>query len=121
MKARNYLGKYLQPETGRILVVIISVIFYVFLFLLSPLLFSFIIDNLLQEIPISDPFTLWWSDLLGGAAYLRENLWIGFLLIILLNVFIAVFNYFNQMFIFCIITITCDHQRITGKFGIFTE
>ena len=93
MKAREYLGKYLKPEAGRIFLIIISVTIYVVSLLLSPLIFSFIIDNLIKLLPIKDMFVQKIADALGGVQYLRNHLWIGFAAIVLINIVNAFFNF----------------------------
>ena len=93
MKATDYLKRYIRPQFKKIAIIVSSVIIYVFLTLLSPLIFSFIIDHLLKELPLENPLVLWLSDLLGGVQYLRHNLWIGFIIIMVISVFIAYFTF----------------------------
>ncbi len=57
-------------------------VFAVFLNLLSPLVFSYFIDYVIDLKPIENPLTAAVFDLLGGTAYLRQHLWIGGLLVI---------------------------------------
>lgn len=93
MNGPAFLKHYLKGYLPQLFIIVFCVIFYVVLMLLSPLIFRFIIDHLIQQLPISNPFLLWCTDLLGGVEYLRNNLWVGFLVIIFLNVFIGIFNF----------------------------
>lgn len=93
MNAKQYLKNYIKPHIGRILVIVISVTIAGVLALLSPLVFSVIIDNLLKLLPITNQFTQKIIDLFGGVQYLRNNLWIGFIVIIVISIFAALLNF----------------------------
>ena len=69
---------------------IILVCVYAFLNLCSPLLFSFMIDNVIHAQPANNPVLAWLLDHLGGAAYLQRNLWIGAAAILAINALICV-------------------------------
>lgn len=66
---------------------------YVLLGLLSPLVFSYIIDNVIDLQPITSPVTQYFSDLLGGPMYIREHLWVGSLVLLGISVLYAGFMF----------------------------
>ncbi|MEG0094646.1 MAG: ABC transporter ATP-binding protein, partial [Erysipelotrichaceae bacterium] len=53
-----------------------------FLLLLAPLILSCFIDNIIQGIPFENAIMTSLIEKMGGISYLRQNLWIGSLLII---------------------------------------
>lgn len=58
---------------------------YVLLNLFSPLLFRFLIDNVVDGQRITDAAWLWFADRLGGVECIRENLWIGTIVLVTMN------------------------------------
>ncbi len=93
MSGASFIKHYLKDFKKQLIIIIISVFVYVALTLISPLIFSFVIDHLILLEPIVDPITKSVTNYLGGVDYLRDNLWIGFMAIIGINVFIGIFNF----------------------------
>lgn len=69
---------------------IVLVCVYAFLNLCSPLLFSFMIDNVIHQQPAANPVLAWLLESLGGAQYLQRNLWMGAAAILAINALICV-------------------------------
>ena len=68
---------------------ILATIFAAFLNLVSPLIFSFFIDNVIDGQPVSGGLMTLLVKLAGGTDYLRRNLWIGGILIVLVYLLFA--------------------------------
>jgi ATP-binding cassette, subfamily B, bacterial len=69
------------------------VIVYVSLTLIAPLLFAFLIDNVINLEPITASWLIWYSNLFGGVDRIRLNLWLAALMIILVNLIIFALMY----------------------------
>lgn len=93
MSSWTYLKKYLKPEIKYLVYIFFNVVIYVLTFLLIPLVFGFIIDNLLKQEPVSGKVIIWLSSLLGGVDYLRHHLGIIFLVVVVLSIINALFSY----------------------------
>jgi len=85
--------KYLKGLRLRMVSLIGIVITYVSLTLIAPLLFAFLIDNVINLEPITASWLIWYSDLFGGVDRIRLNLWLAALMIILVNLIIFVLMY----------------------------
>jgi ATP-binding cassette subfamily B protein len=83
MDRRKFLQKYLHGRAGAMAGMILATIFAAFLNLVSPLIFSFFIDNVIDGQPVSGRMMQSLVKLAGGTDYLRRNLWIGGILIVL--------------------------------------
>ncbi len=70
---------------------IIVTLGYVAFNLFNPLVFSFVIDQVISLKPIDNPIIADIVDSIGGVAYLQNNLWIAALLIMFIFVFIGIF------------------------------
>ena len=93
MKQATFVWRFLKGNRLKTLGIILVVLMYVSMTLISPLLFSFLIDNVINASPITNPFLLSFSNLLGGVDFIRNNLWIGAVLIVLINLTIGVFMF----------------------------
>jgi ATP-binding cassette subfamily B protein len=89
MDRRKFLKKYLHGRTGAMAGMILATIFAAFLNLVSPLIFSFFIDNVIDGQPVSGSLMTLLVKLAGGTDYLRRNLWIGGILIVLVYLLFA--------------------------------
>lgn len=87
--------KYLVGLRLRMVSLFGVVISYVSLTLISPLLFAFLIDNVINLTPISSPWLVWYSNLFGGVDRIRTNLWLAALMIMSVNLIIFVLMYFR--------------------------
>ncbi len=88
---RKYLGKLWVKQVLVFLIVII----YTFGNLFSPLMFSFIIDNLIEGKQITSPIFLFLTNNLGGVEYLRNNLWLAAIVLVLVNVVVGLCIFFR--------------------------
>lgn len=87
--------KYLKGLRLRLVSLIGIVIAYVSLTLISPLLFAFLIDNVINQEPITSYWLIQYSNLFGGVNQIRDNLWLAALMIIAVNLVIFVLMYFR--------------------------
>lgn len=61
--------------------------------LIAPLLFSFLIDNVINLKPLTNPLLIAFSQALGGVLYIRSHIGIGALIVVLVNLLIGFFMY----------------------------
>lgn len=87
--------KYLKGLRLRMVSLFGIVISYVSLTLISPLLFAFLIDNVINLEPITSNWLIWYSNLFGGVDRIRTHLWLAALMIIAVNLIIFVLMYFR--------------------------
>ncbi len=87
--------KYLKGLRLRLVSLIGVVITYVSLTLISPLLFAFLIDNVINQEPISSNWLIQYSNLFGGVDHIRNNLWLAALMIMAVNLVIFGLMYFR--------------------------
>ncbi|HET6785883.1 MAG TPA: ABC transporter ATP-binding protein [Erysipelotrichaceae bacterium] len=85
--------KYLKGLRLRMVSLFGIVISYVSLTLISPLLFAFLIDNVINLEPITTNWLIWYSNLFGGVDRIRTHLWLAALMIIAVNLIIFVLMY----------------------------
>lgn len=93
MRQLRYLWKASKQVHGRFLAIALTVVIYTILNLLSPLIFSFYIDSVLGNEPVTHPIFLYLVQKAGSVEVLRENLWTGFLLILVVYAFVCFFQY----------------------------
>jgi len=86
---------YLKGLRLRMLSLFGIVISYVSLTLISPLLFAFLIDNVINLEPITSNWLIWYSNLFGGVDRIHTHLWLAALMIIAVNLIIFVLMYFR--------------------------
>ncbi len=95
----QFLNKYLHQLRWRLVVIVIVVLVYTFLNLCTPIIFSYFIDNVINLEPINNTFLSWLTTQMGGISFVRENLWIGAVMLLTLSVFISIClfirGYFN--------------------------
>ncbi len=95
MTLLNLFLTYLKGLRLRMLSLFGIVISYVSLTLISPLLFAFLIDNVINLEPITSNWLIWYSNLFGGVDRIRTHLWLAALMIIAVNLIIFVLMYFR--------------------------
>lgn len=93
MKQAKFVWRFLDGNRLKTLGIIFVVLLYVSMTLISPLLFSFLIDNVINLNPITNPFMIAVSEALGGVLAIRENLGIGAMLLVLIQLLIGMFIY----------------------------
>lgn len=93
MKQAKFVWRFLHGNRLKTLGIILVVLLYVSMTLISPLLFSFLIDNVINLNPITNPFMIAVSEALGGVLTIRGNLGIGAVLLVLIQLLIGMFIY----------------------------
>ena len=91
----GFIKKYLGKLWVKQVLVFLIVIIYTFGNLFSPLMFSFIIDNLIEGKQITSPIFLFLTNNLGGVEYLRNNLWLAAIVLVLVNVVVGLCIFFR--------------------------
>lgn len=89
MQTIRFINRYCNHNRWRLMGIIIIVACYAFLNLCSPLIFSFFIDNVINLEPISNSIVSQFVDSLGGIGWLQNNLWIGAVAVITVNLLIC--------------------------------
>ncbi len=82
MKVLNFLNQYLDNHRWRLIVIVFVVLIYTFLNLCTPIVFSYFIDNVINLDPINNSFFAYFTESVGGIEYVRNNLWIGAVLLL---------------------------------------
>ncbi|MDD6640047.1 MAG: ABC transporter ATP-binding protein [Erysipelotrichaceae bacterium] len=95
MSIMGFIRKYLGKLWVKQILVFLIVIIYTFGNLFSPLMFSFIIDNLIEGKQITSPIFLFLTNNLGGVEYLRNNLWLAAIVLVLVNVVVGLCIFFR--------------------------
>ncbi len=89
MSKWGFIKKYCKSNQGKLLLMVIVTLVYALLNLVSPLIFSFFIDNIIDNKPITNQLFGDILTFLGGRDYVRNNLWIGAACILFVNVFVC--------------------------------
>ena len=95
MSIMGFIKKYLGKLWVKQILVFLIVIIYTFGNLFSPLMFSFIIDNLIEGKQITSLIFLFLTNNLGGVDYLRNNLWLAAIVLVLVNVVVGLCIFFR--------------------------
>ncbi len=98
MKNLHFMWDILKGKRLKLVITFFIVAFYVLLSLMSPLIFSFFIDNVINLDPIHNSYIAYFADLLGGVEYIRNHLWLGAIVVIVLNVVICILIYLRGKF-----------------------
>jgi len=93
MKDFKLIWAYLKGSRLKLLGLTGVVILSVLLTLIAPLLFRFLIDNVVNGLAIQDAWLIFYSNLFGGVDTIRQHLWLGAFMIILVNLGMAYFMY----------------------------
>ena len=84
MNVLKFLGRYARADVPRIIAVVLVVISYVFLNLLTPLVFGFVIDNVIGDRPLSNPIMEFLVNLFGGVDYFKQHYWLCCLMLVVI-------------------------------------
>lgn len=74
---------------------VLASIIYAILGLLTSLIFSFVIDNLIQGLPVTNPFLSFFGELLGGVDYLSHNIWVVAIVLIIMYAIHALMMFYR--------------------------
>mgnify|MGYP001439701827 CR=1 FL=1 len=85
MKELKVLWSYLKGYRFLALLLTISVIALVFFVLFTPLLLGFIIDSVINGLPVENGFIEAYATWFGGVSVIREKLYLGALMILLVT------------------------------------
>lgn len=90
MKRTKLFLKLIKKQRLKLLSLVIVTIVYVITTLLQPLLLGLVIDNIINQDPITNAWLLRFTALLGGQSYIREHLWIGALIVMIIITFASI-------------------------------
>jgi len=91
----KFIITFMDGQKFKFFVLMGVVLIYVGLSLLSPILFQFLIDNVIKQDPLNNPLMSWYSGLFGGVDLIRKNLWLGALMIISVNLLTLSLQFFR--------------------------
>ncbi|TXT16670.1 MAG: ABC transporter permease/ATP-binding protein [Erysipelotrichaceae bacterium] len=77
IKKLKFILTYMEGQKLKFVILMGVVLIFVGLSLLSPILFQFLIDNVIKQDPITNPLMVWYSNVFGGVDLIRKNLWLG--------------------------------------------
>lgn len=82
----KFIKKYAGKSFNNIYYLVLGTILYVGVILINPLILQFTIDHIAGDLEISSRFSLLFSQALGGLAWIKTNLWVIALFIVLLSI-----------------------------------
>lgn len=82
MRKLQFVWEYVRPYRYQFVLILLDVACYSLFMLAAPLIISWMVDNIIQGIPFTDPIIAQIVDLLGGMEVLRSHLWIGSLFVV---------------------------------------
>lgn len=82
MKNLRFIMHYASPQAKRAILILLDVVIYTTFLLATPLILSTMVDNIIQGLPIENEIISSIIEALGGVEYLRDNLWIGGVLVL---------------------------------------
>lgn len=102
MRKLKFLKNHLNNQSTRIIFVFIFVLLSAIFTIIASLVFGYIVDNLIGQSPTTNPIIIILEDLFGGQEYIRLNLWIVAIILVVLYGLSALFmklRYVNQAII----------------------
>ncbi|NCB33623.1 MAG: hypothetical protein EOM64_07035, partial [Erysipelotrichia bacterium] len=91
MTAKKLLSTYTRKQSGKLVLLFFSTCMFALLGLATPLIFSFFIDQVINLEPMTSSFEAGFASMLGGVDYLRNNIWVGALVVIAVNLVMCLF------------------------------
>ncbi len=91
MTAGQLLRIYTKKQTGKLILLIFSTCMFALLGLVTPLIFSFFIDQVINLEPMSNSLEAAFASMLGGVDYLRSNIWVGAAAVLVVNLVMCLF------------------------------
>ncbi len=82
MTKKSFIQKYIKGNRLSLVLMVLCGILSVFFSLLHPLVFSFFIDNVINEQPIENHYLNQFISSIGGISFIQKHLWIGGLTIV---------------------------------------
>ena len=96
MKEVKKILKFMEGYKGIYLLAMISIILSQMVVIISPLIIRTTIDSIIGEIPIDSNILGKIVENLGGRNYLRENIWIMGLFLVIVAILRGIFMYFRN-------------------------
>lgn len=93
MDKLKFVLKYSHPQHKKLILIFFCVLTYAGFLLIAPLIIQFFVDNVINGDVISATWMRSAVEILGGIDYLRNNLWIGAIWIILTYLIITIALY----------------------------
>lgn len=90
MKTWDFIKKYSKHNRIKLLIMVIATLVFASFVLVTPLIFSFFIDSVIGDAPVSNQFLATFLELCGGRNFVRNNLWIGAGVILVVNLFVSI-------------------------------
>ena len=91
MKNIKFIWQYAKPHQRQFLTILVDVICYALFMLCGPLIISFVVDNIIANVPFEHAFMETMVNSIGGIPWLQEHLWIMAILIIIVYMLTAFF------------------------------
>ena len=92
----KFINKHLENYRLHLLFVIIVTILYAGINLIASLVFSFVIDNIIDSKPISNRMIGFLASITGGVDDLKNNLWKVAILLIVVYLMVAILMHYRQ-------------------------
>ena len=92
----KFINKHLENFRLHLLFVIIVTILYAGINLIASLVFSFVIDNIIDSKPISNRMIGFLASIMGGVDDLKNNLWKVAILLIVVYLMVAILMHYRQ-------------------------
>ena len=92
----KFINKHLENYRLHLLFVITVTILYAGINLIASLVFSFVIDNIIDSKPISNRMIGFLASIMGGVDDLKNNLWKVAILLIVVYLMVAILMHYRQ-------------------------
>lgn len=91
----SFIYEHLKSFRIRFILIALAAIAYSVIALLASLVFSFVIDNIIQGLPVTNAFLMFFNSVLGGEEYIRKNLWLIALALIIIYAIHALLMFYR--------------------------
>lgn len=90
MKYLKFMNRYLGKYKLHVILIGVFTVLYSLLTLVSPLVVSYVIDNIIGNQPINGGWQEILTRLIDGRSFIRSNLWVGAIIIIAVTLLTAI-------------------------------
>lgn len=90
MKDLKFIIQYSKPYSYKVFAILIDMMIYVSGLLIAPLILSYMIDYVINGLPFEEGIVKNLVEAIGGVDFLRNNLWIGGLLVIIAYILVGI-------------------------------
>ncbi len=98
MKKAKFLVRMIGPQKYKLFLMVIVTSTTVASVLMTPLVFSYVIDNLIHDLTINSAIFEKLTQLLGGKSFLQANLWVVALVLVGLGLLMAISQFLRAKF-----------------------